>query len=53
MGYLSLNNYIYDTGDRRIQTGPDHEGYQVLYSGVQSIGIDNGVVVARMLTGVL
>jgi len=44
--YLSLPNFNYDSGPRRIQSGPDHEGYVVLYSGVQSTGPDEGIVVA-------
>jgi hypothetical protein len=44
--YLPLPNFNHDSGPRRIQSGPDHEGYVVLYSGVQSIGPDNGFVVA-------
>jgi len=46
MPYLSLPNFNYDSGPRRIQSGPDHEGYVVLYSGVQSTGPDEGIVVA-------
>lgn len=46
MPYLPLPNFNYDSGPRRIQSGPDHEGYVVLYSGVQSTGADNGFVVA-------
>lgn len=46
MPYLSLPNFNYDSGPRRIQSGPDHEGYVVLYSGVQSTGPDEGIIVA-------
>lgn len=46
MPYLSLPNFNHDSGPRRIQSGPDHEGYVVLYSGVQSTGADEGIVVA-------
>lgn len=46
MPYLSLPNFNYDSGPRRIQSGPDHEGYVVLYAGVQSTGSDEGIVVA-------
>jgi hypothetical protein len=46
MPYLSLPNFKYDSGPRRIQSGPNHEGYVVLYSGVQSTGPDEGIVVA-------
>jgi hypothetical protein len=45
MPYLPLTNFKYDSGPNRIQSGPDHEGYVVLYSGVQSTGPDNGIVV--------
>lgn len=46
MPYLPLPNFNHDSGPRRIQSGPDHEGYVVLYSGVQSTGDDKGFVVA-------
>lgn len=46
MPYLSLPNFNHDSGPKRIQSGPDHEGYVVLYSGVQSTGPDEGIVVA-------
>lgn len=45
MPYLPLTNFNFDSGPRRIQSGPDHEGYIVLYSGVQSTGPMGGVVV--------
>lgn len=45
MAYLPLNNYKYDSGPHRIQSGPAHEGYIVLSSGVQSLGADNGVII--------
>lgn len=46
MAYLPLHNFKYDSGPRRIQSGPDHEGYVVVSSGVRSLGADNGIVVA-------
>ena len=46
MPYLPLPNFDHDSGPRRIQSGPDHEGYIVLYSGVQSTGPDDGLIVA-------
>lgn len=46
MGYIPLYNYKYDSGPRRIQTGPDHEGYIVVSSGIVDTGADNGVIVA-------
>jgi len=46
MPYLPLPNFNHDSGPRRIQSGPDHEGYVVLYSGVQADGADEGFVVA-------
>ena len=46
MPYLPLPNFNHDSGPRRIQSGPDHEGYLVLYSGVESTGADDGLIVA-------
>ena len=46
MPYLPLTNFKYDSGPRRIQSGPDHEGYVVLYSGVEATGPDDGIIVA-------
>lgn len=46
MAYLPLHNFKYDSGPRRIQSGPDHEGYVVVSSGVRSLGADNGIIVA-------
>jgi hypothetical protein len=45
MPYLPLPNFNYDSGPRRIQSGPNHEGYIVLSSGVDSTGADNGFIV--------
>lgn len=46
MVYTPLSNYKYDSGFHRIQTGPNHEGYVVVSSGIQDIGADNGVITA-------
>ena len=46
MPYLPLPNFNHDSGPRRIQSGPDHEGYVVLYSGVEATGPNEGIVVA-------
>jgi hypothetical protein len=46
MGYVPLNNYKYDSGYRRIQTGPDNQGFIVLTSGQSAYGANEGIVVA-------
>lgn len=46
MVYTPLSNYKYDTGFHRIQSGPNHEGYVVVSSGIQDIGADLGVITA-------
>ncbi len=52
--YLSLKNYKQDSGPRRVQSGPDHDDYTVLASGVQDTGADSGFAVAGPpLSGVL
>lgn len=54
MAYLPLRNYKYDSGPHRIQSGPDHEGYIVVSSGVHPIGADNGIIVdGAPLSGVV
>ncbi len=54
MPYLPLPNFNHDSGPRRIQSGPDHEGYVVLYSGVESTGADDGfAVLGAPLSGTL
>lgn len=54
MAYLPLNNFKYDSGPHRIQSGPDHEGYIVVTSGVYSTGADTGVIVAGTpLSGII
>ncbi|MBM4229138.1 MAG: hypothetical protein FJ184_00145 [Gammaproteobacteria bacterium] len=45
MVYTPLSNYKYDTGFHRIQSGPNHEGYIVLSSGIRDTGADLGVTV--------
>jgi hypothetical protein len=45
MGYVPLNNYNYDSGYRRIQSGPNHQGFIVLTSGSSAYGVNEGIVV--------
>jgi len=44
--YTPLFNYKYDSGPHQIQTGPDHEAFRVVSSGIVDIGADYGRVVA-------
>ena len=44
MVYAPLSNYKYDTGTHRIQSGPAHEGYLVVSSGIVDTGADLGVI---------
>lgn len=44
MVYAPLSNYKYDTGAHRIQSGPSHEGYTVVSSGIIDTGADLGVI---------
>jgi hypothetical protein len=44
--YTPLSNYKYDTGLHRIETGPNHEGFIVVSSGIQDTGADLGVITA-------
>jgi hypothetical protein len=54
MPYFALPNFKHDSGPNRIQSGPDHQGYTVLFSGVQSTGVDEGIVLyASPLSGTL
>jgi hypothetical protein len=46
MGYNPLRNWKYDSGPRRIQSGPAHEGYKFVGSGVMDVGSDYGVLTA-------
>lgn len=43
--YLPYRNYKYDKGPHEVQSGPDHEGYIVLSSGIQDVGADLGKIV--------
>jgi hypothetical protein len=45
VGYVPLNNYNYDSGYRRIQSGPNHQGFIVLTSGSSAYGANEGIVV--------
>ena len=45
MAYTPLSNYKYSTGFHRIQSGPNHEGYIVVSSGIQDTGADLGIIV--------
>ena len=44
MAYIPLPNYKYDSGPHQIQTGPNHEAFLVVSSGIRDLGTDNGVV---------
>lgn len=44
MVYTPLTNYKYDSGPHRIQSGPNHEGFIVVSSGIQDTGADLGVI---------
>lgn len=46
MGYNPLRNWKYDSGPRRIQSGPDHQAYKFVGSGVMDVGSDYGVLTA-------
>ena len=46
MVYTPLSNYKYDSGPHRIQTGPNHEGFIVVSSGIQDTGADLGIITA-------
>ncbi len=45
MGYVPLNNYNYDSGYKRIQSGPNHQGFIVLTSGSSAYGVNEGIIV--------
>ena len=45
MGYVPLNNYNHDGGYKRIQSGPNHQGFIVLTSGSTAYGANEGIVV--------
>lgn len=42
MGYIPLTNYKYDSGLHQIQSGPNHESYLVVSSGIVDVGADLG-----------
>ncbi len=42
MGYIPLTNYKYDSGLHQIQSGPNHESYLVVSSGIVDVGVDLG-----------
>ena len=44
--YVPFRNYKYDTGPHEVQSGPAHEGYIVVSSGIQDTGADLGKIVA-------
>lgn len=46
MVYTPLSNYRYDRGPHRIQSGPSHEGFIVVSSGIQDTGADLGIITA-------
>jgi hypothetical protein len=45
VGYVPLNNYNHDGGYKRIQSGPNHQGFIVLTSGSTAYGADEGIIV--------
>jgi hypothetical protein len=45
VGYVPLSNYNYDSGYKRIQSGPNNQGFIVLTSGSSAYGANEGVVV--------
>jgi hypothetical protein len=44
--YTPLSNWRHDVGPRRVESGPAHEGFIVVSSGIQDQGADLGVVTA-------
>jgi len=46
MGYNPLRNWKHDSGPKRIQSGPAHESYRVVSSGIIDTGPDLGVLTA-------
>lgn len=46
MVYTPLSNYKYDRGFHRIQSGPSHEGFIVVSSGIRDTGADLGIIVS-------
>jgi len=45
VGYIPLTNYKYDLGLHQIQSGPNHESFLVVSSGIVDVGADLGVIV--------
>lgn len=43
--YISYRNYKYDKGFHEVQSGPSHEGFLVVSSGITDTGADLGKVV--------
>lgn len=42
--YTPLSNWRYDTGLHRVESGPNHEAFLVVSSGIQDLGADTGTV---------
>lgn len=42
MGYIPLTNYKYASGPHQLQSGPDHEAFLVVSSGIVDVGVDLG-----------
>lgn len=42
MGYIPLTNYKYASGPHQLQSGPNHEAFLVVSSGIVDIGADLG-----------
>lgn len=44
--YTPLSNWRHDVGAHRVESGPAHEGFLVVSSGIQDLGADLGVIAA-------
>lgn len=42
--YTPLSNWRYDTGLHRVESGPVHEAFLVVSSGIRDLGADNGII---------
>lgn len=42
--YTPISNWRYDSGFHKIQSGPNHEGYIVVSSGIVDTGADTGII---------
>lgn len=42
MGYIPLTNYKYASGPHQLQSGPNHEAFLVVSSGIVDVGADLG-----------